>query len=107
MQEIQIRGEELVVSDELAEELKAFKGFQIIKVEMENREKLFKQKLKDAMKASGVQQVTLEGVGTFSYVRPTTRKTFDSKRFKGDHPDLYEDYTKISPVDDSVKAIYD
>ncbi len=107
MQEIEIRGTELVVSDEIAKELEAYKGFQVFKTEIENKEKLFRLKLKEAMKAAGVNKVTLEGVGTFSYIRPTTRKTFDSKRFKVDHPDLYGDYEKISAVDDSVRATYE
>lgn len=108
MQELVIKENgTLEVSDKIAQKLKQIKDFQVMKVEMENEEKLIKQQLLNAMKATGVTKVSLEGVGTFSYVRPTTRTTFDSKRFKVDQPELYSQYTRISPVNDSVKVTYE
>ena len=108
MQEVTVsKAGNVIVSDEMAMKLKAIKDFQVMKVEMENTEKEFKQALLNAMKTAGVYNVKLEGIGTFSYVRPTTRKSFDSKRFKNDRPDLYEQYVKVSEVNDTVKAYYE
>lgn len=38
-----------------------------------------------------------------SYVAPTTRETFDSKAFREDFADLYDEYVKIAPVKASVR----
>lgn len=38
-----------------------------------------------------------------SYVAPTDRESFDSKKFKEDNPDLYDEYVKISPVKSSIR----
>lgn len=36
-------------------------------------------------------------------VLPTTRKSFDSKRFEQEHPDLYQEYVKESAVKESIR----
>lgn len=38
-----------------------------------------------------------------SYVAPTQRETFDSKAFKEDFADLYDEYVKLSPVKASIR----
>lgn len=38
-----------------------------------------------------------------SYVAATDRQTFDTKAFRKDQPDLYDEYIKISPVKESIK----
>lgn len=38
-----------------------------------------------------------------TYVGPSTRETFDSKKFKASNPDLYKDYVKVSSVSESVR----
>ena len=38
-----------------------------------------------------------------SYVAPTERETFDSKAFREDFADLYDEYVKIAPVKASVR----
>lgn len=40
---------------------------------------------------------------TISYIASTDRETFDSKAFKADHADLFDEYVKISPVKASVR----
>lgn len=39
-----------------------------------------------------------------SYVAPTDRESFDSKKFREDYPDLYDDYVKISTVKSSIRV---
>ena len=38
-----------------------------------------------------------------TYVATTDRQTFDTKAFRKDHPDLHDEYIKISPVKESVR----
>ena len=38
-----------------------------------------------------------------SYVAPTQRETFDTKAFKEDFADLYDEYVKIAPVKASIR----
>lgn len=38
-----------------------------------------------------------------SYVAPTDRESFDSKKFREDNPDLYDEYVKITPVKSSIR----
>jgi len=55
------------------------------------------------MEANGVLSIKGEGF-TVSYVSPTTRKTFDTKKAQADFPALKDDkYYKISAVKSSVK----
>ena len=58
-----------------------------IKAEMEKRKIL-------ALKAGNV---------SVTYVSPTTRETFDTKRFKAENVDLYKQYTKTSEVKSSIR----
>lgn len=58
-----------------------------IKAEMEKRQIL-------ALKAGNV---------SVTYVCPTTRETFDTKRFKAENVDLYKQYTKTSEVKSSIR----
>lgn len=38
-----------------------------------------------------------------NYIAQTDRETFDSKKFKADNPDLYDEYIRITPVKASVR----
>lgn len=58
-----------------------------IKAEMEKRKIL-------ALKADNV---------SVTYVAPTKRETFDTKRFKAENVDLYKQYTKTSEVKSSIR----
>lgn len=38
-----------------------------------------------------------------TYIATTDRQTFDVKAFRKEHPDLHDEYIKISPVKESVR----
>lgn len=38
-----------------------------------------------------------------NYIASTDRETFDSKAFRQDHEDLYDDYVKMTPVKSSIR----
>ena len=74
-----------------------------LKKELEDQEKQLKQKLVEAMEAYGVKSFENDLI-KMTYVAPTTRSTIDSARLKKDHPDIVEQYTKVSDVAASVRV---
>lgn len=67
-------------------------------------EDALKEMIKAEMEARGILKVEDETNGmTISYVAPTSRETFDSKKFKADNPDMYDEYVKFTPVKSSIR----
>ena len=40
---------------------------------------------------------------SISYIAETAREIFDSKKFKQEHSDMYDEYIKITPVKASIR----
>lgn len=62
----------------------------------------FKTALLASMEQNGIVKIESDNV-RINYIAETTRETFDSKQFKEDMPDLYNEYVKISKVKPSVR----
>ena len=62
----------------------------------------FKAELLTAMEQNGIDKVEIGNL-RINYIGETTRETFDSKQFKQDMPDLYNEYVKFSKVKPSVR----
>lgn len=62
----------------------------------------FRDELQKAMEVYGIVKFESDNV-KITYVAETTRETFDSKQFKADMPDLYNEYVKLSKVKACVK----
>lgn len=58
---------------------------------------LVKERLCEVMEANGILKVETPEA-TITYVAPTTTERFDSKTFKKECPEIYDEYAKISPV---------
>ena len=78
-------------------------------VEIENQMKELKQKqddykaiLLEKMEENNVLKIDSEEL-TITYIAPSDRETFDSKTFREDHQDLYDEYVKFSPVKSSIR----
>lgn len=88
---------DLATSNKIAEFERAMKA-------IKEQEEALKEAIKAEMETKGILSVKDETNGmTISYIAPTTRETFDSKKFKADNPDMYDDYVKLSPVKSSIK----
>ena len=71
-------------------------------------EEALKEVIKAEMEAKGILKVTDETNGmTISYIAPTSRETFDSKKFKADNPDMYDEYVRLTPVKSSIRIKID
>lgn len=38
-----------------------------------------------------------------TYIEPTTKETFDSKRFQDEHPESYREYIKTTKIKSSIR----
>lgn len=102
----QNKGElELINSDDLHNALvierKIVEMEQNVKLLKEQREK-FISGMYDLMEQYDIKQIDNEAY-KITRVLPTTRKSFDSARFKADNPELYSEYIKESPVKGSLR----
>ena len=70
--------------------------------EIKEAEDSLKQGILNEMEQKGILKVETAEI-TISYIAPSDRETFDSKRFKSDHADLFDEYVRMSPVKSSVR----
>lgn len=68
----------------------------------QEKQKTLKQGLYDMMTEHNIKSWTGSRL-KLTRVLPTSSETFDSKAFKADHPELYEQYRKTSQRDGSLK----
>lgn len=70
--------------------------------EIKAKEDEFKQAILEEMEAKNIIKIDTEDL-MISYVAPSDRETFDSKAFKEEHQDLYDEYVKMTPVKSSIR----
>lgn len=73
---------------------------------IKEQEEQLKQKILEEMESKGILQIKTDNL-TISYVAPTIRETFDSKKFKEEHPKQYDKYIKTSDVKSSIRIKVD
>ena len=84
------------------EAIEAITKITLQKKEIEETEKLMKEKILVAMEKAGIKKFENDKV-RFTYTAPTTRTTLDSKGNKDAYPEIYEKYTNTSNVKASVR----
>lgn len=62
----------------------------------------YTSKLLEQMAAQDIIKIDLPELA-ITRVEETTKETFDSKSFRENHPDLYDEYVKISIVKPSIR----
>lgn len=72
------------------------------KKEIEEQVKTFSERMKGEMERAGVKTWETDNM-RLTYIDPTTKETFDSKRFKEEHPETYKEYTKTTKVKPSIR----
>lgn len=70
--------------------------------EIKAKEDEIKQAILEEMEAKNIIKIDTEDL-MISYVAPSDRETFDSKAFKEEHQDLYDEYVKMTPVKSSIR----
>lgn len=69
---------------------------------LKEKQDVMRKALQSEMEAKGLIKVQTENV-LINYVQPTDRETFDSKTFKVEHQDLYDEYVKMIPVKPTIR----
>ena len=70
--------------------------------EIKEAEDVLKQRILEEMESKGILKIDTPHL-TISYIAPTDRESFDSKRFRTEHPDMFDEFVKMSPVKSSVR----
>ena len=61
-----------------------------------------KQAILDEMERKNILKIDTDDL-TITYIASTDKATFDSKTFKKDHADLYDEYVKLTAVKSSIR----
>ena len=69
---------------------------------LETKRDGLKKRILAEMEANGILSLETDDLH-ITYVAPTSRESFDSKAFRKDNPDLYDEYVKISQVSASIR----
>lgn len=84
-----------IVSEQLA-------GFEKTVKELKEKEEKLKAIILEEMEKAKILKLETPDL-TISYIAPTDRESFDSKAFKVEHQDLYDEYIKMTPVKSSIR----
>ena len=77
-------------------------NFEISIKTLKEKEEELKQEILKEMEEKGIISIKTDELD-ITYVAPTYRETFDSKKFKEEHQDLYDEYIKMSDVKSSIR----
>lgn len=95
---VKIENNDIVIDSNFIEKYRNFKKLQL---EMDLAEKDLKAKLKEAMETLGKDKFIVNGFSA-KIKAGYTKKTFDSKRFEKECPDVYKEYIKETSVSSSI-----
>lgn len=99
MELITIRESKPVLSAGIASQIAEFE--RQVK-EITEQEKTLKEAILAEMEAKGLSKVETDEL-VITYIAPTDRERFDSKAFRADHSDLYDNYVVMSPVKAQIR----
>lgn len=101
---IKYKNNKPIISDEFKEN---YKKFIILKEQIEEAQKVIKDQMLEYFESLPEDERKTLNFDYFkiSYVKASTRKTFDSKKFQDEHPEEYNKYLKESEVKATIKYI--
>lgn len=76
-------------------------NFERMAKQIKDQQEELKKGILEAMERNGILKIDNEYL-TISYIGETDRETFDSKGFRAEYPELYDDFVKISTVKPSI-----
>ena len=99
MELIKIENDIAILNTEVSQKIADFeKQVKLIKEQEDN----LKQTILEEMEKNQILKLDTPEI-LISYVASSDRETFDSKTFKADHEDLYDEYVKMTPVKASIR----
>lgn len=85
-----------------AEAVRKIAEFEDAMEKLKQAEDKLKKEILSEMEEKNILKIENETM-TISYIGATGRETFNSKKFRSDNPDLYDEYVTISPVKSSIR----
>lgn len=99
MELIKIENEVAILDPLVSEKIANFeRQIKVIKEQEDN----LKQAILEEMETNQIIKLDTPDI-LISYVASSDRETFDSKTFKADHQDLYDEYVKMTPVKANIR----
>ena len=86
-----------------AEVSKNIAKFEKVIKEIKEKEEELKQNILTEMENKNILKLETDDL-TITYIAPAERETFDSKKFREENSDLYDEYVKFSPVKSSIRV---
>lgn len=72
--------------------------------EVKKKQDELKEAIKAEMESKGILSIKDEINGiNISYIAPSERETFNSKKFREEHSELFDEYVNFSPVKSSIR----
>ena len=99
MELIKVENEIVLASDQLINEALEIK---YLEEKLKAKKDNLTLSLLEEMKAKDIKKIETPDV-IISYIDETERETFDSKKFKEENPDMYDEYVKFTPVKASIR----
>ena len=99
MELIRINGDNALLPNDIEVQIVEYeKALKVIR----DREEELKARLLAEMERLGIMKIETDDL-TVTYIAPTDRETFDSKAFRKDQPDTYDQYVRMTPVKASIR----
>ena len=76
--------------------------FERMAKQIKEQEDELKRQILEAMERNGIIKIDSPDL-LINYIAETDRETFDSKRFRAEYPELYDDFVKLSTVKPSIR----
>ena len=80
-----------------------FAEFERVVKEIKAKEDEVKAQIKAEMEEKNIIKIETPEL-LITYVAESDRETFQTKKFKEEHPDLHDEYIKMSPVKSSIRV---
>lgn len=77
--------------------------FEKVIKELKEREEEIKLNILAEMESKNLLKLETDDL-MITYIAPSERETFDSKKFREENSDLYDEYVKFSPVKSSIRV---
>lgn len=99
MELIKIKNDSAVLNISTAKQLYEFEKAM---KELKEQEDELKAAILKEMEDKNIKKIENDNL-LINYIAPSDRETFDSKTFREEHSDLYDEYVKFTPVKSSVR----
>lgn len=100
MELIKIENETALLNPETVEKIVRF---ETAMKRLKEQEDILKEAILEEMEAKNIVKLDSDELA-ITYVATTDRETFDSKAFRSEHADLYDEYVKLTPVKASIRV---